>query len=147
MIIYDIYDYIFCTLQIHDGQAEEDDQTLGQEEASNGTVAAEKTAPEPNNAPTDGDYASIDFTLLRRRSPRETVKNEESTHTEYAEIKKGKEERGDDCGEKSESETLEGQDEEAMMDEDEETELCVPEEEEEEEVAVYSNVKDIMAEM
>lgn len=136
---------MFCTLQIYDGQAEEDDQTLSQEEASDGTVAAVKTAPEPNNAPTDVDYASIDFTLLKRRSPRETVKEEESTHTEYAEIKKGKEERVDDCGEKSE--TLEGQDEEAMINEDEETEHCVLEEEEEEDVAVYSNVKDIMGEM
>ncbi|KAG7216817.1 hypothetical protein INR49_001471 [Caranx melampygus] len=130
---------------IYDGQAEEDDQILGQGEALDGTVAAEKTTPEPNNVPIDVDYANIDFTLLKRRSPREAVKKEESTYTEYAEIKKGKEERGDECGEKGE--ILEGQDEEAMIDEDKETECCVPEEEEGEDVAVYSNVKDIMGEI
>ncbi|XP_030248814.1 sialic acid-binding Ig-like lectin 10 [Sparus aurata] len=105
-------------------------------------VAAENAAPDLNVGPKDVEYASIDFSVLKRKSPRKT---HETTETEYAEImKKAKEEKEDNGGE--EGEALEGKEEEEVIGEDGETKHSVPEEEEGEEVAVYSNVKDIMAE-
>ncbi|XP_071325160.1 uncharacterized protein [Trachinotus anak] len=135
-----------CTLQMYDGQAVEDGQTHDQEAAEDGTVAAEKTDPELDSEPKDVEYASIDFSLLKRKRPRQAAKIQESTETEYAEIKKEeKEEREDNGGE--EGEMLDGKEEEALIEEDEETKDCVLEEEEREDMAVYSNVKDIMGEI
>ncbi|XP_022620065.1 sialic acid-binding Ig-like lectin 10 isoform X1 [Seriola dumerili] len=131
---------------IHDGQAVEDDQTHGRKGAEDAAVAAEKTAPVLDTGPKDVEYASIDFSLLKRRSLRQAAKKQETAETEYAEIKKEvKEEREDDGGE--EGEMLEGKEERVMKEEDEETKCCVPGEEEGEDMAVYSNVKDIMGEM
>ncbi|GLD73585.1 sialic acid-binding Ig-like lectin 11 [Lates japonicus] len=129
---------------IYDGQAVEDDQTHGPEQAED--VVEEKTAPELNSESKDVEYANIDFSLLKRRSPTEAARKHESTETEYAEIKKAvKEEREDDGQE--EGEMLEGKEEEAMIEENEETNHGGPEKEEGEDMAVYSNVKDIMGEM
>uniref|UniRef100_A0A3B4UAL5 B-cell receptor CD22 n=1 Tax=Seriola dumerili TaxID=41447 RepID=A0A3B4UAL5_SERDU len=138
--------HLHCTWQIHDGQAVEDDQTHGRKGAEDAAVAAEKTAPVLDTGPKDVEYASIDFSLLKRRSLRQAAKKQETAETEYAEIKKEvKEEREDDGGE--EGEMLEGKEERVMKEEDEETKCCVPGEEEGEDMAVYSNVKDIMGEM
>ncbi|XP_040899425.1 hemicentin-1-like isoform X1 [Toxotes jaculatrix] len=130
---------------VYDGQMVEDDQTQDPEAPEDGTVAAEKTAPELDSELKDVEYASIDFSLLKRKSPRVATEKQETTETEYAEIKKEvKEEREDDGGQKGE--VLESK-EEAIIEEDEETQCCVSEEEEGEDMAVYSNVRDIMGEM
>ncbi|KAM8735395.1 sialic acid-binding Ig-like lectin 10 isoform 2-T3 [Acanthopagrus schlegelii] len=128
------------------GQVAEDDQTYYQEGTEEGeAVAADNAALDLNGGPKDVEYASIDFSALKRKSPRKAAKTHESTETEYAEImKKAKEEREDNGGE--EGEVLEGKEEAEMIQEDEETKHSVPEEEEGEDMAVYSNVKDIMGE-
>lgn len=119
--------------QIDAHQAVEDDQTYYQEAAEGeGAAAAEKAALDLDDGPKDVEYASIDFSLLKRKSPREAAKQQETAETEYAEIKKEvKEEREDSGGE--EGAVLEGK-------EEEETKHSVPEEEEGQDVAVY--VKD-----
>ncbi|KAE8289100.1 MAM domain-containing glycosylphosphatidylinositol anchor protein 1 GPI and MAM protein [Larimichthys crocea] len=136
---------------IDDDEAVEDDQTYYQEAAEEeevgggggggggGAVAAEKAALNLDDGPKDVEYASIDFSMLKRKSKREAAKTQETTETEYAEIKKVKEEREDNDREEGEVE------EEAMMAEEaEEIKHDVPEEEEGEDMEVYSNVKDIM---
>ncbi|KAL3059890.1 hypothetical protein OYC64_014484 [Pagothenia borchgrevinki] len=125
------------------GQAAEDYQTYYQEAAEEeGAVAAEKGDTDLNGGPKEVEYASIDFSMLERKSQREAVKRPGTTETEYAEIKKeGKEEKEDNRGE--EGYMLE-KEEAVIMEEEEETKHH--ESEEEEDVAVYSNVKDIMAE-
>lgn len=109
-------------------------------------MAEKKTAPELNSESKDVEYANIDFSLLKRRSPMEAARKHESTETEYAEIKKAVIEEREDDGQE-EGEMLEGKEEEAMIEENEETNHGGPEEEEGEDMAVYSNVKDIMGEM
>ncbi|XP_035478742.2 myelin-associated glycoprotein [Scophthalmus maximus] len=131
---------------MHDGQAATGDQTHGRGRAEDGTVAVEKRAPGLDTGPEDVNYVSIDFSRLKRKSGRDAAEKQETTETVYAEIKKqAKEERGGDGG--AEGEMLEGKDEEAMIEEDEETKRCVPQEEEGDDLAVYSNVQDIMAAM
>ncbi|XP_031169757.1 sialic acid-binding Ig-like lectin 5 isoform X1 [Sander lucioperca] len=132
-------------------QAVEDDQTYYQEasEGEEEAVAeeqADQATPDLNGGPQDVEYASIDFSLLKTKNPRTAAKNQETTETEYAEIKKEvKEEIEDNGGE--EGDVLEGKDEEAMIGDDEEIEQFVAKEEEGEDMAVYSNVKDIMGEI
>ncbi|XP_049439898.1 sialic acid-binding Ig-like lectin 10 isoform X3 [Epinephelus fuscoguttatus] len=129
------------------GQTVEDDQTYYQEAAEEGgAVAAEKATSDLNGGPKDVEYASIDFSVMKRRSPREAAKKQETTETEYAEIKKTVKKETEENG-KEEGEVLEGKEEQAMIEEDEETKQYVPEEEEGEEMAVYSSVKDVMDEM
>ncbi|KAM7421354.1 hypothetical protein PAMA_015481 [Pampus argenteus] len=128
------------------GRALEDDQTHQQEAAKDGAEVEENGAPDLNSGPKDVEYASIDFSVLKRKGLRGAAKKQETTETEYAEIKReGKVERQDIDGEPDEM--LEYKEEEDMMGEDEETKHCVPEEEEAEDVALYSNVKDIMGEI
>ncbi|XP_029306970.1 macrophage colony-stimulating factor 1 receptor 2-like [Cottoperca gobio] len=120
-------------------QAVEEDQTYQEAAEGGGAVAAERAATDLDGGPKDVEYASINFSMLTRKSQREAAKKQETTETEYAEIKKEvKEERDDNGGE--EGCVLEGK-------EEEEAQPCVPKEEEEEDVAVYSNVKDIMGEI
>ncbi|XP_073341627.1 sialic acid-binding Ig-like lectin 10 [Pagrus major] len=128
------------------GQGVEDDQTYYQEGADEGeAVAAENASLDLNGGPKDVEYASIDFSVLKRKTQRKAAKTQETTETEYAEImKKVKEEREDNGGE--EGEVLEGKEEEEVIGEEEEMKHGVPEEEEGEDVEVYSNVKDIMGE-
>uniref|UniRef100_A0A3Q3GLW4 Ig-like domain-containing protein n=1 Tax=Labrus bergylta TaxID=56723 RepID=A0A3Q3GLW4_9LABR len=128
---------------IYAGQEVEDDQTYDQEVMeAGGAVAEEKAALDPDGGPNDVEYASIDFSVLKRSA----AKKRETTETEYAEIKKDvKEQREDQSG--GEGEVMEDKEEEMMIGEDEETKNCVPEEEEGEDEAVYSNVKDVMDEI
>ncbi|XP_051261426.1 sialic acid-binding Ig-like lectin 10 isoform X2 [Dicentrarchus labrax] len=128
-------------LLIDVGQAVEDDQTYYQEAAEDGEGVGE---------PKDVQYATIDFSVLKRRSPREAANAQETTETEYAEIKKAvKEERKEEerGGEEEENEVLDGKEEDVMIGEDEETKQHAPEEDEGEDTAVYSSVKDIMGEI
>uniref|UniRef100_A0A7N6BBW9 Ig-like domain-containing protein n=3 Tax=Anabas testudineus TaxID=64144 RepID=A0A7N6BBW9_ANATE len=120
---------------IYDGPAVEDDQLHFEEGAEDEAVTVEKIAPKLQNGPKDVEYASIDFTRLKKK--REAAKRE-TTKTEYAEVKREVEE------ERAEIEMLEDKEEEAEMEEDEETQHWVPEEDEGEDMAVYSTVKDIM---
>ncbi|XP_051261428.1 sialic acid-binding Ig-like lectin 10 isoform X3 [Dicentrarchus labrax] len=134
---------------INVGQAVEDDQTYHQEavEDGEGAVPEEKAALDLDGEPKDVEYASIDFSVLKRRSPREAANTQETT--EYAEIKKAVKEEREEEGrgrEEEENEVLDGK-EEAMTGEDEETKQYVPEEDEGEDAEVYSNVKDIMGEI
>lgn len=76
-----------------------------------------------DGGPKEVEYASVDFSLMKRRSQTEAAEKQETTETEYAEIKK-------ECKE-----------EEGLIGEDEKTEYCVPEEDEGEDMAVYSTVK------
>uniref|UniRef100_UPI0037E790E6 vascular cell adhesion protein 1-like n=1 Tax=Semicossyphus pulcher TaxID=241346 RepID=UPI0037E790E6 len=124
----------------------EDDQTYDQEVAEGGeAVAAEKAALNLNGGPKDLEYASIDFSKLKRKSTGGAAKKRD-TETEYAEIKKKVTEQREGNGEE-EDEVSEDKEEEVMIGEDEETKDCVPEEEEGEDMAVYSNVKEIMNEI
>ncbi|CAJ1062799.1 Hypothetical predicted protein [Xyrichtys novacula] len=124
-------------------QEVEENYTYDQEVTEGGDAAAEeeKTVLTVNGEPKDVEYASIDFSVLKKRA----AKKQESTETEYAEIKKDViEKRENHSGGKGD--TLEEEEEEVMKVEEEETKNCVPEGEEEEDAAVYSNVEDIKGE-
>ncbi len=127
------------TLQNNSSKAEEDGQTNHQEtaqEGGGGAVAAEKVALDLYYGPEDVQYASIDFSVMKRNRSREATKLLENTGTEYAEVKtEAKEERDD------------GAEAEVLGDKEEETKQCSPEEEEGADMAVYSNVTDIMSEI
>ena len=87
---------------------------------------------------SDVEYSDLDFSLSQRPSPAEAGMTQGTPETEYAEIKKEKvKERQDGQGEE----------EEKMIGEDEETKCCVPDEEEGEDVALYATVKDVMDEI
>ncbi|XP_056261865.1 sialic acid-binding Ig-like lectin 10 [Pseudoliparis swirei] len=125
---------------INAGQSVEDDQTYYQEFAKGEEEAAEQAAPDLNGGRIDVLYASIDFSALRRKNPKEAEKKQQTRETEYAEIKRDvKEKTEKDGGE--EGDVLER----AMLREDDET-TRVPREDDGEDAEVYSNVKDIMAE-
>lgn len=94
-----------------------------------GAVAADKS---------DVEYSKIDFSKIKRKTPTEAWMAQGTTETEYAEIKESK---------KMKEEAEETQEEEEMIREGEETKHCVPEDKEGEEVALYSNVKDIMSQI
>ncbi|XP_029307056.1 myelin-associated glycoprotein-like [Cottoperca gobio] len=92
-------------------QAVEEDQTYQEAADGGGAVAAERAATDLDGGPKDVEYASINFSMLTRKSQREAAKKQETTETEYAEIKKEvKEERDDNGGE--EGCVLEGKEEE-----------------------------------
>ncbi|KAM4600433.1 sialic acid-binding Ig-like lectin 5 [Polymixia lowei] len=115
------------------GQEPEDDQTHQQQES----LGDRSQGAEPKEV----NYANIDYSALRKRSPGEAEEKPGTADTEYAEIKKGGAAAQDDSGEESEMFKVE-EEEEAMVGEHEKA--CEPEEEESEDVALYSNVKDIM---
>lgn len=87
-------------------------------------MAAEKDVPEITGAPQEVEYADIDFSLLKRNSKSE--RKQESTKTEYAEIKKA----------------IKDKQEEMMTEMDlKQSEL---EKEKEEDEPVYSTVNDVI---
>lgn len=107
----------------------EDDHTYYQE-SSEGEWGA-GAAPDLDAEPKDVLYASIDFSLLRRKNLSGAAKSREATKTEYAEIKKVVEEEMENNG--GEGRNASGG---SRIREDEE-----------DEVAVYSSVKDLMSEI
>ncbi|XP_053182858.1 sialic acid-binding Ig-like lectin 5 [Scomber japonicus] len=132
---------------IHPDQAVQDNQTHYQEAPKDGAEGVERGAPDLNGAAKDVEYASIDFCVLKRRSLRGAAKKPETTETEYAEVKREeKVEKQDNDGEPDEMLECK-EEEEAMAEEDEKIKHCVANEEEEEDVALYSNMKDIKEEM
>ncbi|XP_041728578.1 sialic acid-binding Ig-like lectin 5 [Coregonus clupeaformis] len=83
--------------------------------------------------PKEVDYASIDYSLLKKKTPEEAQKKTTTTESEYAEIKREKKKDGEeDEGEGS-----------GVM-EEEEKENSKPAAETDEDTALYSNVKAIM---
>ncbi|XP_062255441.1 sialic acid-binding Ig-like lectin 10 [Platichthys flesus] len=142
---------------VHNGQAAKDAQTRGRKRAEAGSVAAGSRSPKLDSGPKDGEYASIDFSLLKSKRPRDAAMKPETTETDYAEIKKKvKEEREDGGAEEGEVLEEAGREEEEAdetnhfvpeEEEAEETNHFVPEEEEAGDMAVYSNVKDLRAEI
>lgn len=91
-----------------------------------------------DGGPKDVEYASINFSVLKRKTPGNARKQKESIETEYAQImKKATEERVEKG--KVDGEVSEGEGEEVT----EEEELH-QEEERGENTEVYSNLKDIM---
>ncbi|XP_041649169.1 sialic acid-binding Ig-like lectin 10 isoform X2 [Cheilinus undulatus] len=117
-------------------QEVEDDQTYEQEVTeAGGAVAEEEAALHLDGGPNEVEYASIDFSVLKRKAP----KKKETTTTEYAEIKRGINPQGNDNGGEEDG-VLEAKEEEMV----EEVEDYGPEEEEGEEMAVYSNMKDLI---
>ncbi|XP_077950835.1 sialic acid-binding Ig-like lectin 12 isoform X1 [Gasterosteus aculeatus] len=108
--------------------------------------------PEGDVQPREVEYSDIDFSLVKRKRAGGAEDTRETPDTEYAEINnKGTEERQSDGAEDSEvmegREEEEEEEEEEAIGEDKETEECVLKEEGGgEDVAVYSNVHEIMGE-
>lgn len=125
------------------GRAVEDPQTQEAAEGGGAGLAVVKVVSDDNGQPKEMEYASIDFSALKRRSPRT---REETTKTEYAEVKiQKKEEVQVNGGVPEEKSECNEEEEEMMVGEDEDTNHCVPEEEED--ASLYCNVKEIMGEM
>ncbi|XP_059195062.1 uncharacterized protein LOC131976158 [Centropristis striata] len=117
-------------------QAVEYAESQEQEAAAGGAEAA--------GIPREVEYSNLDFSQLKRKDFTGAEDTQETTETEYAEIKnKETEERGDYGGE--DGEILEVDEE--KIGEDEEIKQCTSAGEEGgEDVVVYSNVKEIMEE-
>lgn len=98
--------------------------------------------------PKEVEYSNIDFSRWSRKSPTAAEDMQETTETEYAEIKKDETEDGQD-NDREEGDKLEGNDEEvAMIGEDKEAKHCsVANGEDVADVAVHSSVNDITAEI
>ncbi|XP_047215128.1 sialic acid-binding Ig-like lectin 5 [Girardinichthys multiradiatus] len=127
-------------------QAVQNDKTHVQEEAGNGAMDADKSSSELmselSSSLKDVQYASIDFSIMMRRSSREVAKEQESTLTEYAEIKTGaKDQKKDES--KGASKTVEGKEEDLMTKHDDEIKQVVSEEQEGDVEAIYSTVRDV----
>uniref|UniRef100_A0A3P9H2C0 B-cell receptor CD22 n=1 Tax=Oryzias latipes TaxID=8090 RepID=A0A3P9H2C0_ORYLA len=118
--------------QIHDGLTVAEDSNCIPEGAENEAVSTGEAAPKPRSGSGDVEYASIDFSLLKRR---ERTQELQTAATEYAEVKVKKE------GKHAAGE------EEAMMEEDDKTLLCLSKKKDTEEEAVYSSVNDLMDEI
>ncbi|XP_035528152.1 sialic acid-binding Ig-like lectin 5, partial [Morone saxatilis] len=126
------------------GQSVENYETHGQEAAEGEAEAAGQSAPNGDVEPKEAEYSDIDFSKFTRKSPTGTENAQEIAETEYAEIKtEERGEREDNAGE--DGENLSNQEEVVMIGEDNETRECRVAGEED--VAVYSNVKEIMAEI
>lgn len=94
-----------------------------------------------NADPRELHYASIDFSVLQSKS----LRNKEKTpETEYSEIKTKIMGQMEENG-RVDEDILENKEEGAMTVGNEETKQSVPEEEQQEEVNLYSNVKELMA--
>ncbi|XP_041728118.1 sialic acid-binding Ig-like lectin 5 [Coregonus clupeaformis] len=97
---------------------------------TSGAVGKYATGEEPNEV----DYVSINYSLLKKKTPEESEKKTTPTESEYAKIKREKKKEGDeDGGEGS-----------GVMEEEKEKENSKPAAETDEDTALYSNVKAIM---
>lgn len=111
-------------------------------EAAEGEEAQHSGDPAPDGdlAPKEVEYSNINFSAIQTRNPEEAVKTQETTETEYAEIKR--EEKRRENG-REDSETLEGNEEEQVMAE-EDNGARKAEEEGDMDVPLYSSVEEIM---
>ncbi|XP_045574349.1 sialic acid-binding Ig-like lectin 5 isoform X2 [Salmo salar] len=99
---------------------------------TSGAAGKSSTREEPNEV----DYASINYSLLKKKTPEEAEKKTTTTESEYAKIKQEKKKEGDEDG--GEGSGM------MMMGKDEEKENGKPAAETDEDTALYSNVKAIM---
>ncbi|CDQ58077.1 unnamed protein product [Oncorhynchus mykiss] len=144
---------VACEDQQRDaGQAVMGEQTHLQVELREGTEngglqtsgAAGHSAP--GEEPKEVDYASINYSLLKKKTPEEAEKKTTPTESDYVEIKREKKnEGGKDGGEGSGvMEEVEGEKGEEMIGKDVENENGKPVRETDEDTALYSNVKAII---
>ncbi|KAK2844930.1 hypothetical protein Q5P01_011589 [Channa striata] len=129
-----------------DGDQAITDYIIHDQAAVDGAEAAWPSAPgEDNVNPDQVEYTDIDIFKFKRKSPTEDKETRQIPDTEYAEIKKEKRiERQDN--DREEGETMCVYEEAAVMIvDDKESKKCVQTEEEGgEDVALYSNVNEIM---
>ncbi|XP_051812412.1 uncharacterized protein LOC127536379 [Acanthochromis polyacanthus] len=110
-----------------------------------GAESSGPSAPDGDMRPKEVEYSNIDFSRMKTRNPTGAEETWGTAETEYAEIKKeAMEDRPDTGGE--DGEVLEGNEEEkvVMIGEDEEAKQGMAAEED---VALYSNVKEVMDEV
>ncbi|XP_037642101.1 sialic acid-binding Ig-like lectin 8 isoform X2 [Sebastes umbrosus] len=117
-----------------------------------GAEAAGQSVPDGDVEPREVEYSDIDFSLLKRKSPTGAEDTLETPETEYAEIQKKetkeRQDNGEEDGEMLEGNEEEEEEEKVMIEEDKESKQCMSAEEEGgEDVAVYSNVKEIMGDV
>nr|XP_029482619.1 sialic acid-binding Ig-like lectin 11 [Oncorhynchus nerka] len=126
--------------QMDAGQAVGGEQTPLQLELSEG---AENGGPQTSGAagkfdkreePNEVDYASINYSLLKKKTPEEAEKKTTTAESDYAKIKREKKE-GDEDGREGSG---------VNMGKDEEKENSKPAADSGEDTALYSNVKAIM---
>lgn len=130
-----------CFQQIDAGLPEEKNHTCYQQADGEGGGGLETNEVDLDASLTDVEYANIDFSVLKRNTPRNGSKTKQSMETEYAEImKKDKEGRKENT--KMDGKMIEGNKEEIV--ENEELKQAFSEEERGDNTGVYSNVKDIM---
>ena len=106
-----------------------------------GGSEADKAVADLDGGPKDVEYASIDFSLLKRKTPRTQRNNQDAIETEYAQIKKKTTEERMKTA-KVEREITEGKGDE--VNEDEESKQSVSEDERRVNTEMYSNMKDII---
>ncbi|KAM9512359.1 sialic acid-binding Ig-like lectin 7 isoform 3-T3 [Salvelinus alpinus] len=99
---------------------------------TSGAAGKSSTREEPNEV----DYASINYSLLKKKTPEEAEKKTTTTESEYAKIKREMKNEGDEDG--GEGSGM------MMMGNDVEKENGKPAAETDEDTALYSNVKAIM---
>ncbi|XP_010788700.1 hemicentin-1-like [Notothenia coriiceps] len=122
------------------GEAVQNDGTRDGEAAEGGAVAQ----PNDDGVPREVEYSDINFSLLKRKCPNGPEATKETTETEYTEVKR-KGERQDDGGQ--DGEKVEGnKEEEVMLVGEKEVEQWMSAEEVEggQDMALYSNLNEIM---
>lgn len=130
-----------CFQQIDAGLPEEKNHTFYQQTDGEGRGGLEANEADLEGGLKDVEYASINFSVLKRNTARNESKTQQSIETEYAEImKKGK--KGTKENANLDGKMTEGNKE--VVVEDEESKQTFSEEERGDNTEVYSNVKDIM---
>ncbi|KAK2844934.1 hypothetical protein Q5P01_011593 [Channa striata] len=129
-------------------QAITDDITHDQDAAEGAEAAWPSATGEDNVNPKEVEYTDIDVSKLKRNSPTKDKETRRIPDTEYAEVKKEKRMESQD-NEREEGDTMGVYEEAAVMIvDDKESEKCVQTEEEGgEDVALYSNVNEIMTQI
>ncbi|XP_054869792.1 sialic acid-binding Ig-like lectin 7 [Amphiprion ocellaris] len=131
------------------GPAADYDVIRVQDAAEGGAESSGLSAPDGDMRPKEVEYSNIDFSVMKRRNPAGAEETQDTTETEYAEIKKDTmKERPDNGGE--DGEVLEGNEEEkvVMIGEDEEAKQGMPAEEDGgKDVVLYSNANEVMDEV
>lgn len=130
-----------CFQQIDAGLPEEKNLTCYQQADGEGGCGLEANEVDLDASLTDVEYANIDFSVLKRNTPRNVSKTHQSIETEYAEIMK-KEKEGRKENAKVEGKMTEGN--KGEMVDNKELKQAFSEEERSDNTEVYSNVKDIM---
>ncbi|KAK2844931.1 hypothetical protein Q5P01_011590 [Channa striata] len=129
-------------------QAITDDITHDQDAAEGAEAAWPSATGEDNVNLKEVEYANIDVSKLKRKSPTEDKETRRIPDTEYTEVKKEKTMESQD-NDREEGDTMGVYEEAAVMIvDDKESEKCVQTEEEGgEDVALYSNVNEIMTQI